>query len=213
MRLIKGDFNMAKNIDKIIKNVEHNLNKASIKEANGLSSIAEEKALVNNLNDIFDSDYWQECQETMDKLHKEAMELYPEYFTPIVAKDPLVVVYERIAKLIDKYVDSIRVIKSSSGNKVIKDNAHYNVILQVLLNNISEDFYLEIDENDYSEEEKEIFSKEVSSIKDLRDEIKLFISKYNDSNTEKNRVKYRYFICADLMDLLKASVNVKMCEN
>lgn len=204
---------MGKNIDTIIKNVKHNLNKASIKEANGLSADKEAKALVNNLNDIFDSDYWQECQETMDKLRKEAMELYPEFFAPIVAKDPLVVVYERIAKLIDKYVDSIRVIKSSSGNKVIKDNAHYNVMLQDLLNDISEDFYLEIDENNYSEEEKEIFSKEVFSIKDLQDEIKLFINKYNDSNTEKNRMKYRYFICADLMDLLKASVNVEMCEN
>ena len=190
---------MPKDIDKIMSDVEHNLNKASIKKTNGLSIDKEAKALINNLNDIFDSDYWQECQETMDRLRKEAMELYPEYFIPIVAEDPLVVVYDRVLDIIKKSLNKTTF--SSSDNSIIVHlDLHCDAIFQMLFFDIICKNYdpAIIAKLPWTQSEIEYSNnRAINGIDDFLVELAKYISRYQNhdlESSEKEKIKANIYI-------------------
>ena len=170
---------MPKDIDKIMNDVEHNLNKVSIKEANNLSTQREEKALGQNLVEILESDFWKECMEDDEKLLKASQEKYSEYYAPIVAEDPLEVVYDRVLDIIPKLLASVVVIDKNDKLFGIKlDNELERAFTHLWDHFLGNEYFLgcvnddEWNENDDKHLKEGTIEEYINEIKRLRDKYK-----------------------------------------
>lgn len=203
---------MAKNIDMIIKNVEHNLNKASIKEANGLSSVVEEKALGQNLVEILESDFWKECMEDDAKLLKASQEKYPEYYMPIVAEDPLVVVYDRVLDIIPKLLASAVIIDKNDEFLGVKVDSKLNRAFTYLWRDLIGIKYWPGDVNDEDRNESDDTYFENGFVDEYFNEIKRLINKYKIVNTSMDKRKLANVLMFDIT-YFSGMLNSPKCYN